>query len=282
MALDGEGRTIRSILPRRTQFVRQAAGRRTEPQVVAANVDVVFLLTGLDDDFSLRRIERYLTLAHASGAIPVVLLTKAGLRSEDDRAACVAAAREVAGSVPVHAIDVLDGIEAGVPYAYVKEETTVAVLGLSGVGKSTLVNHLLGEGRARTGIVSAHDGTGLHTTTWRELFFLPKGGAVIDTPGMRELQLWADDEALDAAFEDVRTLAGRCKFNDCRHAGEPGCAVREACESGAISPERLESYQDLQREIHRHAARRDARDRRANERTHARLVRKVMKQKYGR
>ena len=127
VALDGEGRAIRSVLPRRTQFVRQAAGRRTEPQVVAANVDVVFLLTGLDDDFSLRRIERYLTLAHASGAMPVVLLTKAGLRSEDDRAACVAAAREVAGSMPVHAIDVLDGIEAGVPYAYVKEETTVAV-----------------------------------------------------------------------------------------------------------------------------------------------------------
>jgi ribosome biogenesis GTPase len=238
---------VEAVLPRTSVFQRRAAGLRTEAQVVAANVDVAFVLTGLDGDFNLRRIERYLTLVGESGARPVVLLTKAGAAA--DRDARVMEAKAVAPGADVHAIDVIDGIDEDAPRAYLGPGVTAAVLGSSGVGKSTLVNHLMGRGVAKTNEVREHDDRGKHTTTRRELFVLPQGGAIIDTPGMRELAVWGDSGSLDASFPDVAELAAACRFRDCRHKAEPGCAVRAANARGEISDARLGSYLALAAEI---------------------------------
>jgi ribosome biogenesis GTPase len=246
VVLSDRGAVLR-VLPRRTRFVRRAAGLRTEAQVVASNVDVAFVLTGLDGDFNPRRIERYLTLVAESGARPVVLLTKAAACA--DREARLTQARDVAPGADVHAIDVVDGIEADAPRAYLAAGVTAAVLGSSGVGKSTLVNHLMGQNVAKTKEVREHDDRGKHTTSRRELHLLPGGGAIIDTPGMRELSIWGDASSLRAAFPDVVDLEAACRFRDCRHAREPGCAVRAAVERGLLAEQRLESYQGLLAEI---------------------------------
>ena len=227
----GGGALIEAVLPRRSAFVRKAAGEITEAQVVAANVDTVFLVSGLDGDFNLRRIERYLTTAWTSGAAPVVVLNKADLRP--DLESFVRAAAEVAAGVPVVAVSALtaDGLAGIEPY--LAPGRTVALLGSSGVGKSTLTNRLLGAERFRTAAMSdAASGRGRHTTSSRELVRLPGGALLIDTPGMRELQLWADDSGLDRTFEEIEKLAARCRFPDCRHEREPDCAVRAAVESG--------------------------------------------------
>jgi ribosome biogenesis GTPase len=274
--------SVGRALPRRTEFARQAAGRRTERQVVAANVDVVFLLAGLDGDFSARRLERYLALAHASGASPVVLLTKAGLCP--DAGAFLREAEAVARGAPVHAVDVVEGLGVEAPQRHLGPGVTAALLGSSGVGKSTLANHLLGEARAETGAVREHDARGRHTTTRRELFFLPSGGALLDTPGMREVALWADRAALDETFDDLAALARGCRFRDCGHGGEPGCALRAAAERGEVEPGRLAGFVSLGRELEGHAERRAERARRdkAEGRKVGRLVRDVMRLKYGR
>jgi ribosome biogenesis GTPase len=238
---------VEAVLPRRTRFVRRAAGLRTEAQVVAANVDIAFVLTGLDGDFNLRRIERYLTLVGESGAKAVVLLTKAA--QAEDREVRLAQARTVAPSADVHAIDVVDGIEPDAPRAYLGPGITAAVLGSSGVGKSTLVNYLMGQTVAKTNEVREHDDRGKHTTSRRELFLLPGGGAIIDTPGMRELSVWGDAASLDVSFPDVASLAACCRFRDCRHVREPGCEVRAAITRGELTEERLASYVNLSEEI---------------------------------
>jgi ribosome biogenesis GTPase len=238
---------VLAVLPRRTRFVRRAAGLRTEAQVVAANVDLAFVLTGLDGDFNLRRIERYLTLVGESGARAVVLLTKAAACAE--RELRVAQAKEVAPGCDVHAIDVVDGIAPDAPRAYLGSGITACVLGSSGVGKSTLVNYLVGHDVAKTKAVREHDDRGKHTTSRRELHLLPHGGAILDTPGMRELSIWGDASSLGASFPDVVALAEACRFRDCRHGKEPACAVRHAIESGAISADRVESYLGLLAEI---------------------------------
>lgn len=245
--LPEEPALIRAILPRKSKFSRKAAGARTDEQVVASNVDTVFLMTGLDHDFNPRRIERYLAAAWESGANPVVILNKSDLDSTLEEH--VLEVERVAMGVPVHAISAKQGrgIEALAPY--LGQGQTVSVLGSSGVGKSTLINRLLGSDIQRTGSVRASDDRGRHTTTHRELFPLPGGGLILDTPGMRELQLWEADEGLGAAFADIEELAARCRFSDCRHGGEPGCAVEEAVASGELSPERLESWRKLQREL---------------------------------
>ncbi|HEU4407859.1 MAG TPA: ribosome small subunit-dependent GTPase A [Polyangiaceae bacterium] len=282
VAVDAERGAVERVLPRRTEFARQAAGRRTERQVVAANVDVVFLLAGLDGDFRARRLERYLALAHASGASPVVLLTKAGLCA--DAGAFVREAQAVARGAPVHAIDVVEGRGAEAPLGYLGPGVTAALLGSSGVGKSTLANHLLGEARAETGAVREHDARGRHTTTRRELFFLPSGAALLDTPGMREVQLWVERSALDETFDDLAALAGGCRFRDCGHGAEPGCALRAAVERGEVDAARLASFVALGREIEGHAERRAERARRGRSegRQAGRLVREAMRMKYGR
>lgn len=238
--------TIQAILPRRTKFSRKTAWQATEEQVVAANVDVVFIVTSIGDDLNLRRLERYLILARESGARPVILLTKSDLTP--DAAAAVEAVRSVAFDLPVHAVSVVTGEGLDAVRSVLQPGVTAALLGSSGVGKSTLVNTLVGEERFATRELR-DDGRGRHTTTRRELVQLPGGALVIDTPGMRELQLWVADEGLEESFADVTSLFEHCRFSDCGHESEPGCAVKEALADGTLAPERWESYLQLQAEL---------------------------------
>ena len=255
--LPGEERAmIHALLPRRTKFSRKVASVKTEEQVVAANVDIVFLMSGLDRDFNLRRLERYLVLTWDSGARPVILLNKSDLCS--DLAVKVAETESVAFGAPVHPVSAREnqGLEALLPY--LGPGSTVALLGSSGVGKSTLINRLLGEERQATGELR-EDGKGRHITSTRELLFLPTGGLVIDNPGMRELQMWGDEEALKGGFEDIEALAAQCRFRDCRHEKELGCAVQEALSEGRLDSGRYRNYLKMQRELRFLARRQDQR-----------------------
>ena len=254
----GEARaTIVACLPRRTLLVRRRPDGVPLPQGIAANLDVVFVVTSLNRDFSPRRIERMLALVRESGAAPVVLLTKADLC--DARADYLAEAEGVARGVPIHALSAItgDGLAALAPYLV--EGRTVGLIGSSGVGKSTLVNVLLGDAaHTATGAIREADDRGRHTTTARELFALPRGGLLLDTPGMREVGLWDADEGLAETFDDVEAWLARCRFGDCAHRGEPGCALAEALRTGALSPARYASYEKLQRELAHEAQRVDA------------------------
>ncbi|MEW5848823.1 MAG: ribosome small subunit-dependent GTPase A [Myxococcota bacterium] len=234
-------------LPRRTAFMRKKAGTTTEAQVVAANVDVVFLVMGLDEDFNPRRLERYLALARDSGAEPVIILNKLDLAPDPD--AQREALTSIAGETPILLVSAALGVGLDGLSSYVGPGRTVALLGSSGVGKSTLINALLGQARMVTREVRASDGRGVHTTTFRDLMLLPGGGAIMDTPGMRELQLWGDEDTVAASFPDVEALAATCRFRDCAHQGEPGCAVRQAVEDGTLEASRLASYRRLLDEV---------------------------------
>jgi len=249
---DGEEKAkVHEILPRRSKFSRRAAGSETAEQIVAANVDTVFLVTGLDNDFNPRRVERYLIMAWESGAEPVVVLNKADLMEEaEGRRAEI---ERVAPGVPVLLLSAKRGEGVEQLHPYVGRGRTVALMGSSGVGKSTITNRLLGSEVQRTQEVRLADARGKHTTTHRELFVLPGGGLVLDTPGMRELQLLVSERGLREAFEDIEEIAARCRFGDCRHEGEPGCAVREALEEGSLDAARYENYRKMQAEM-RHAA----------------------------
>jgi len=273
-----EGRaTIQAVLPHRSAFVRKVARSETKPQVVAANVDVVFVVCGLDTNYSARRIERYLTLAWESGAQPVVLLTKADLCDEVE--ARVYEIESVAFGVPVHSVSAPHGDGVETVRAYVPAGRTAALLGSSGVGKSTLVNTLVGEELLATREIR-EDGRGRHTTTHRQLVPLPHGGLVLDTPGMRELQLWDADEGLHTAFADVDALAAECRFADCAHRHEPGCAVRAALADGALDVERFESWQKLRRELEWLARRQDGLARSEARKERARFARSMRKTSY--
>jgi ribosome biogenesis GTPase len=243
-AQDGDAR-IRAVLPRFSRFSRRAAGDPTEEQVVAANIDTVFLVAGLDRDFNLRRLERYLLVARDSGATPVVVLNKADL--VDDPSRFVEEVRALAPAVAIHPMSSREPESADVLRQHLGIGRTGALLGSSGVGKSTIINTLIGHERLRTREVREDDSRGRHTTTARELVVLPGTGVLIDTPGMRELQLW-ETGALASSFADIEALAEGCRFRDCRHREEPGCAVRTAAADGVLEAGRLESFQKLQAE----------------------------------
>jgi ribosome biogenesis GTPase / thiamine phosphate phosphatase len=246
--------TITAILPRRSAFIRKRAGFGSDEQVLAANVDTAFLLAGLDDDFSLRRLERYVTTAWDSGAVPVVVLTKADLC--DDVGDALLQVETVAIGVPVVPVSNVTGVGVDEVEERLQPGRTAVLLGSSGVGKSTLLNRLAGDDLMRTGAIAA-DGTGRHTTTHRELVRLPSGALMIDTPGLRELQFWEGD--VGAAFEDIEALALECRFRDCAHESEPGCAVHAAIDDGTLALDRLRSWRKLQRELEAIAARTDRR-----------------------
>jgi ribosome biogenesis GTPase len=241
----GEAR-IRAVLPRFSRFSRRAAGDPTEEQIVAANVDVVFLVSGLDGDFNPRRIERYLLTAWDSGAAPVIVLNKADL--VDDVESFVSEIETIAQGVPVLAVSAKQPASMGALRTRLSKGRTAALLGSSGVGKSSIANALIGEEVLRTREVRASDSRGRHVSTSRQLITLAGGGILIDTPGMRELQLWDTGESLAGAFADIEALAEHCRFRDCRHAGEPDCAVTRAVSEGGLTAGRLESYRKLQQE----------------------------------
>lgn len=244
---DADQVMIREILPRKSQFIRKAVLANTRPQVIAANIDTAFIMNGLDRDFNLRRIERYLSLTYESGAMPVIILNKTDICDDVDSA--VEQVESIAFGVDVIALSVKrrEGIKQ--LSTYFKSGQTVAFIGSSGVGKSTLVNLLMGEEVMEIREVRENDQRGRHTTTHRELFLLPGGAMIIDTPGLRELQLWGSDEMLTDSFTDIDALSGSCRFSDCQHDREPDCAVKQAVENGELDPERYESYLKLKREL---------------------------------
>jgi len=274
VAVDGsvhlDRATIHALLPRRSAFTRLVAGRRTDAQVVAANVDVILIAMGLDGDFNLRRLERYLAVGWSSGAMPVVVLTKSDQCPDVD--GHVIAASAVAPGVPIVAISAITGDGMAGLGAHLGPGRTAAVLGSSGVGKSTLVNALLGREALATAEVRASDDRGRHTTTHRELVPLPGGACIVDTPGMRELGLLEAGDGLEEAFADVDELAVSCRFSDCRHDREPGCAVRAAIHDGRLDARRLDARRKLEREAARTEARRSSASRQ-EARRFGRLVR---------
>lgn len=249
--------TIRAVLERRTKFSRKVAGDESEEQLLSTNIDVIFLVSSLNEDLNLRRLERYLTMAYENGAAPVIVLTKADL--SDDPEAAFEDVAAVAIGTPIHVVSAVRGEGFDELLPYLAGNKTVTLLGSSGVGKSTLINHLAGREVMAVREVREDDAKGRHTTTRRQLVVLPGGGVVVDTPGMRELQLWEASEGFKGSFQDVEALASECRFRDCSHRTEPGCAVREAVASGALSQERLASYNKLQRELLHLARKRDQR-----------------------
>lgn len=238
-----EKSVICEVLPRRTALSRKEPGRRLQQQVLAANMDLLFIVTGLDRDYNPRRIERYLVLAHESGARPLILLNKADLRNDVDDV--IRLTEHHAPGVPVFALTALEQWGLDAIARNVQPAQAAALIGSSGAGKSTIVNALLGQARQSTALVRESDSKGRHTTTHRELILMPGGWLLMDLPGLRELQLWADPENIDDAFAEVAELAAQCRFRDCSHRTEPGCAVRDA----ALDPARLASYRKLQREL---------------------------------
>jgi ribosome biogenesis GTPase len=267
---------IHAVLPRRTKFSRTAVGDAGGEQIIATNIDTVLLVTGLDQNYNLRRIERYLAIAWESGAQPVVVLNKSDLHGDPAHAQCEV--ESIAIGAPVVTISATSGDGVSGLGTWLAAGRTLAVLGSSGVGKSTLINRLLGDERQLTSAISEVVGKGRHVTTRRELLIAPSGALLIDTPGMRELQLWdTGATALDATFADVTQIVARCRFSDCGHRGEPGCAVQTALDEGALAPERWQSFQKLQREQAYAARKADSRLAR-EEKNHWRKIHKAMRQ----
>lgn len=244
---EGDGRArLAALLPRLTRMLRKASGQGSEEQVIAANVDTVFIMSSLNLDFSERRVERYLTAVWDGGALPVVLLSKADLASERDD--LIARVRAVALGAPVHCVSVPAGEGLDQVRGYFAPGKSIAIVGSSGVGKSTLTNALMGRGAQSVSDVRDGDDKGRHTTTSRTLLMLPSGGMIVDTPGMREFMPSDDGDGVATVFEDLEAIAVRCRFTDCRHVDEPGCAIQAAIATGSLTPDRLASHRKLLRE----------------------------------
>ncbi|MCU7556222.1 ribosome small subunit-dependent GTPase A [Macrococcus capreoli] len=242
---------IQHVLPRTQQYIRNAAGNQTKPQLIATNIDYAFLTMSCNDNFNTNRLERYLIATYDSGATPIIVMTKSDLITELEKEIMIAELSNVAPTVPVYFVqhDSDDNIET--LKNYLKDHKTGTLLGSSGVGKSTLINRLLGKDVMDTGEIRLTDDKGKHTTTHRELLLLDGGGILIDTPGMREFQLWSTGENLGliTEFEDVENIIVQCKFNDCTHTNEPGCAINAAIETGELSEDRFERYNKYLREL---------------------------------
>lgn len=239
--------TIVATLPRRTVLVRKMPGRTTQKQILATNLDVAFVVTSLNQEFNLRRIERYLAVVWDSGAKPVVLLNKADLQPDVESA--IAMVRSVAPEVDVHSLSAITGEGLDSVRQHLEVGRTAAFIGSSGVGKSTIINRLAATPAQRVQPIRASDDRGQHTTTSRQLILLPSGGIIVDTPGMREMQLWTQDAGLSQAFGDLESLATHCRFRDCSHGHEPDCAVRKAIEDGQLPFERLENFHKMEAEL---------------------------------
>ncbi|OGI28340.1 MAG: ribosome small subunit-dependent GTPase A, partial [Candidatus Melainabacteria bacterium RIFOXYA12_FULL_32_12] len=245
--IDNENKAIiQSILPRRSKFSRKVAGKETQEQVIASNVDFAFIVCALNYDFNLRRIERYLSLIWQSGATPVVVLTKTDLCP--DVQSKISEVENIAFGVDIHAISNVstEGIEA--LQKYFINDKTIVLLGSSGVGKSSLINNLTKENIMKTNELRSNIEKGRHTTTHKQMIILPEGGLIIDTPGIRELQLWDAEDGISQTFNDIEDIAKSCKFNDCKHTNEPGCAVKKAIKDGLLELNRLENYLKVQKE----------------------------------
>jgi ribosome biogenesis GTPase / thiamine phosphate phosphatase len=277
----GKPAQIETILPRHATLSRAAAGERYQRQLIATNVDSVLVLMGLDGDFNPRRLERYLALIQASGATCVVALTKAD-RHDDLETLMADVADVLPPDIIVHAINAKDPQSVAVLHPYLAAGRTAVVVGSSGVGKSTLTNTLLGEQRQATKAVREHDSRGRHTTTFRALIQLPQGGCLIDTPGMRELKLTGEEDLQAGQFADIDSLAMLCRFGDCAHQSEPGCAVRAALDSGELDPERWASYQKLRDELQTQASNLEAQlKRKSDAKVLNKSLGKRLNEKYG-
>jgi len=239
--------TIHALLSRKSVFSRKVAGQITDEQAVAANIDTIFIVVGLDLNYSLRRIERYLTMAWNSGAAPVIILNKSDLCPDAETRK--GEVESIAIGVDICTLSAARNIGIEFLNKYIRPGLTVAFLGSSGVGKSTIINSLLGTDRLKVNTVSESGSRGRHTTTHRELILLPNGGIVVDTPGMRELQVWGDEEGLKQVFDDIEELASNCRFKNCSHENEPGCAILEAINNGTLDSGRLESFYKLKKEF---------------------------------
>lgn len=280
--VDGSGASVEAVLPRKSILQRRAAGGKSTPQPLAANMDYVFVVMGLDENFNPARLERFATVAWASGAQPVAVLNKADVVEDSDQ--FVREIERVSPGVPVHAVSATTGTGIDTLRGYMNEGTTAVLIGSSGVGKSTILNRIAGKELRATQEVRTADGKGRHTTSLRELFALECGGCLIDSPGVREVGLWGDETMLDEAFSDVTALAAECRFSDCAHDSEPGCAVKAALESGELTWDRYESYVKLKKEIAFAASRSDERlrrERRKRGKEIALIARDIQKRKRG-
>ncbi|MGO2319605.1 MAG: ribosome small subunit-dependent GTPase A [Vibrio toranzoniae] len=259
------------VLERQSLFQRKAAGSALKRQLIAANIDSVFIVSSLNDDFSLNRIERYLALANEAGVEPVIVLTKADLNNDADDIRHQV--QQLDPLLSVHCVNALDAQDVSVLESFCQKGKTIAFLGSSGVGKSTLVNSLLAHNEMDTGRIREQDSKGRHTTTFRTIKWLPSGGLLMDTPGMRELQLSDVKEGIQLTFADIESLASECRFSDCVHEGEPGCAVKAAVEKGELSSRRLDNYKKLLREEAHNSA--TLAERRAKDRAFTKMVNSV-------
>ena len=244
VVIESDKNLIQAVLPRQTKFSRKVAGKYLVEQVVAANIDTIFVMTSCNADFNVRRLERYVTMASEGGIVPVVLLGKADLCNPQQLAEYMVAAAAVT-SYEIMAVSNQTGEGLAAVEKFIQFGKTVAIVGSSGVGKSTLINELLGTERQKTGVIRETDARGRHSTIHRELIVMPGGGVIIDTPGMRELQLWGDGDGLQDAFDDISALAGHCRFSDCRHENEPDCAVIAAVAAGNLTKERYAGFVKL-------------------------------------